>query len=91
MNTSENYDAVIFVVGNTQNSPAPKLTTNKNVVNALENAFYSTPVGEKPNVVIFSAVANPVTIDIESKYFLGQAANDLASKSNFSFFHKRKK
>ena len=83
-NLSENYDAVIFVVGNTQNSPAPKLTSNKNIISALENVFYSTPVGEKPNVVIFSAVANPVTIDIENKYFLGQAANDLASASNFN-------
>lgn len=82
--SSENHDAVIFVVGNTQNSPAPKLTSNKNIVSALENVFYATPVGEKPNVVIFSAVANPVTIGIENKYFLGQAANDLASASNFN-------
>ena len=77
--SSDVHDAVIFVVGNTENSPAPKLTSNKNIASALENVFYSTPVGEKPNVIIFSAVANPVTIDIDSKYYLGQAANKLAS------------
>ena len=82
--SSDVHDAVIFVVGNTENSPAPKLTSNKNIASALENVFYSTPVGEKPNVIIFSAVANPVTIDIDSKYYLGQAANKLASASNFN-------
>lgn len=83
-NQDEAHDAVIFVVGNTQNSPAPELTDNKNIKNVLENVFYSTPYGEKPNIVIFSAAGNPYTLEINDKYYLGQAANDLASASNFN-------
>ena len=78
------YDIVAFVVGNTENSPAPKLTDNKNISTTLENLFYSTEAGELPNIVLFSATAEPKTIEIEKKYFLGQAANELASQSNFN-------
>ena len=78
------YDIVVFVVGNTENSPAPKLADNKNISATLENLFYSTEAGELPNIVLFSATAEPKTIEIEKKYFLGQAANELASQSNFN-------
>lgn len=78
------YDIVAFVVGNTENSPAPKLTDNKNISTTLENLFYSTEAGELPNIVLFSATSEPKTIEIEKKYFLGQAANELASQSNFN-------
>ncbi len=78
------YDIVAFVVGNTENSPAPEITDNKNISTTLENLFYSTEAGELPNIVLFSATAEPKTIEIEKKYFLGQAANELASQSNFN-------
>lgn len=83
-NNEQNHDVVAFVVGNTQNSPAPELTDNKNVKDTLEDIFYSTKTGEVPNIVLFSATANPKTIEIEDKYYLGQAANELASQSNFN-------
>ncbi len=78
------HDAVAFVFGNTANSPAPSITDNKNIRKTLEDVFYGTEPGETPNIVIFSAQANPKTLEIKDKYFLGQAANDLASKSNFN-------
>lgn len=78
------YDIVVFVVGNTENSPAPEITYNKNISATLEDLFYSTEAGEIPNIVLFSATAEPKTIEIEKKYFLGQAANELASQSNFN-------
>lgn len=78
------YDIVVFVVGNTENSPAPEITVNKNISATLEDLFYSTEAGEIPNIVLFSATAEPKTIEIEKKYFLGQAANELASQSNFN-------
>ena len=78
------YDIVAFVVGNTENSPAPEITDNKNISSTLEDLFYSTEAGELPNIVLFSATAEPKTIEIEKKYFLGQAANELASQSNFN-------
>lgn len=81
---SEYHDIVAFVAGNTENSPAPSISDNKNIKDTLEDVFYSTEVGELPNIVIFSAAGNPKTIDIDKKYFLGQAANDLASKENFN-------
>lgn len=80
----DQHDIVAFVIGNTANSPAPELTDNKNIKDALESVFYSTEAGEVPNVVLFSATANPKTIEIEDKYYLGQAANELASQSNFN-------
>lgn len=81
---SESHDIVAFIVGNTENSPAPEITDNKEIKDALEEVFYETEVGEVPNIVIFSATANPKTIEIQDKYFLGQAANPIASKSNFN-------
>jgi outer membrane protein OmpA-like peptidoglycan-associated protein/type II secretory pathway pseudopilin PulG len=78
------YDIVAFVVGNTENSPAPEITVNKNISATLEDLFYSTEAGEIPNIVLFSATAEPKTIEIEKKYFLGQSANELASQSNFN-------
>ena len=81
--SEEKHDIVAFVVGNTENSPAPKITEDKNIKDTLEDVFYSTEAGELPNIVLFSAAANPKTIEIEDKYYLGQAANDLASQSNF--------
>lgn len=83
-NNLENHDIVAFVVGNTENSPAPELTNNKNIKNTLEKVFYATEAGEVPNIVLFSATASPRTIKIEDKYNLGQAANKLASQSNFN-------
>lgn len=80
----EEHDIVAFVIGNTENSPAPELTDNKNVKDTLEKIFYSTEAGEVPNIVLFSATANPKTIEIDDKYYLGQAANKLASQSNFN-------
>ena len=82
--SKEQHDIVAFVVGNTANSPAPKITDDKNIKDALEDVFYSTEPGELPNIVLFSAAANPKTIEIDDKYYLGQAANDLASQSNFN-------
>ena len=60
------------------------MTDNKNISSTLEDLFYSTEAGELPNIVLFSATAEPKTIEIEKKYFLGQAANELASQSNFN-------
>lgn len=80
----EAHDIVAFVVGNTDNSPAPKISQDKNIKNALEDVFYSTEVGETPNIVLFSATSKPKTIEIADKYNLGQAANSLASQSNFN-------
>ena len=81
---SDAHDIVAFVVGNTKNSPAPSLKDNKNIKDALEGLFYETEPNEKPNVVLFSATSKPKTLEIEDKYFLGPAANDLASQSNFN-------
>ena len=78
------HDIVLFVVGNTENSPAPKLVDNKNIKNALRGTFYNVEAGEKPNIVIFSAASEPKTIELQKKYFLGPAANNLASESNFN-------
>lgn len=77
------HDIIVFVVGNTQNSPAPSIINNKNIRNSLRAHFDSLSKGELPNIVIISAAGNPKTIDINKKYFLGPAANDLASESNF--------
>lgn len=82
--SEEQHDIVAFVVGNTENSPAPKLTNDKNIKDTLKDVFYSTEDGQLPNIVLFSATANPKTIEIDDKYFLGKAANDLASESNFN-------
>lgn len=81
---SDAHDIVAFVVGNTKNSPAPSIKDNQNIKDALEGLFYKTKPNEKPNVVLFSATSKPKTLEIEDKYFLGPAFNDLASESNFN-------
>jgi len=63
--SKEQHDIVAFVVGNTENSPAPKITEDKNIKDTLEDVFYSTESGELPNIVLFSATANPKTIEID--------------------------
>ena len=83
-NNTGGHDAVAIVAGNVQYSPAPNLENNKNFKESLSEVFYNTEVGELPNVVVFSATSEPKTIDIKDRYFVGQAANDIATESNLN-------
>ena len=78
------HDAVAIIAGNVDNSPAPKLEDNKKFREAISDVFYNSEVNELPNVVIFSAASEPKTIDIKDRYFVGQAANEIANESNLS-------
>lgn len=83
-NNTGGHDAVAIVAGNVQYSPAPELENNKKFKEAISEVFYNTEVGELPNVVIFSATSEPKTIDIKDRYYVGQAANDIATESNLN-------
>ena len=81
---AKGHDAVAIIAGNVDNSPAPKLEDNKKFREAISDVFYNSEVNELPNVVIFSAASEPKTIDIKDRYFVGQAANEIANESNLS-------
>ncbi len=64
---SADHDAVCFVVGNVANSPAPDFS-NENFEETVKDVFTATPLDKKPNVCMYSATANPYSIEIASKY-----------------------
>ena len=82
------HDALVIVVGNVENSPAPRITENSSIYNYISEVFYSSNYGEKPNISIISASGNPVTLEVREKYDVGKAKNDIATKANLETYVK---
>lgn len=81
-------DAVAIVVGNTKYSPEPNFSNISSFENIIKDVFYNTESGKKANVTIISATENPKTIEIDDKYDVSPAANDVATKENLNLFIK---
>lgn len=78
--TNNDYDELVIVTGNTQNSPAPELDfTQGELYKILGGVFYNTERGSSPNVSIVSASGNNRTIDYKTKYKVAQ--NVIASNN----------
>lgn len=81
-------DAVVIVVGNTKYSPEPNFSNISSFEKIIKDVFYNTESGKKANVTIISATENPKTIEIDEKYDVSPAANDVATKENLNLFIK---
>ena len=81
-------DAVVIVVGNTKYSPEPNFSNISSFEKIIKDIFYNTERGKKANVTIISATENPKTIEIDKKYDVSPAANDVATKENLNLFIK---
>lgn len=75
---SGDYDAVCFVAGNVANSPSPNFSSAKKTI---EDVFNSTEQGEKPNICMYSATANPYAIEIDKKFISEKGQNQSAINS----------
>lgn len=75
---SGDYDAICFVAGNVANSPSPDFSSAKKTI---ENVFNSTEQGEKPNICMYSATANPNAIEIDKKFIAEKGQNQSAINS----------
>ena len=82
------HDALVIIVGNVENSPAPEITDNSSIYNYISEVFYNSNYGEKPNISIISASGNPVTLEVKDKYNVGKAKNDIATKANLETYIK---
>lgn len=69
LTTKNDYDELVIVTGNTQNSPAPDLDfTQGQLYDILGGVFYNTPRGDKPRVQIVSVAGNSYIINYKDKY-----------------------
>lgn len=86
--SNSSYDAVVIVVGNTKYSPEPNFSNISSFEKIIKDVFYNTESGKKANVTIISATENPKTIEIDNKYDVSPAANEIATKENLNLFIK---
>ena len=86
--SNSSYDAVVIVVGNTKYSPEPNFSDISSFEKIIKDVFYNTESGKKANVTIISATENPKTIEIDNKYDVSPAANEIATKENLNLFIK---
>lgn len=78
--TKSDYDELVIVTGNTQNTPAPDLDfTQGELYNILGGVFYNSERGSSPSVSIVSASGDNHTIDYKAKYKVAQ--NIIASNN----------
>lgn len=82
--SDNNYDQLVIITGNTQNTPAPKIDFEKNdeLRLILHDVFYNTEKGNTPKISIVSAAGNNYSIDFDNSKKV--ANNITASKSNFN-------
>ena len=67
--TAKDYDELVIVTGNTQNSPEPNLDfTQGDLYDILGGVFYNTDRGDSPSISIVSASGNNYTIEYEASY-----------------------
>ena len=86
--SNSSYDAVVIVVGNTKYSPEPNFSNISSFEKTIKDVFYNTESGKKANVTIISSTENPKTIEIDNKYDVSPAANEIATKENLNLFIK---
>ena len=80
LTTSADFDELVIVTGNTQNSPAPNLDFTKDKLREiLSGVFYNTDRGVTPNISIVSASGDNRVIDYKAKYKVAQ--NIIASNN----------
>lgn len=73
LTTSTDFDELVIVTGNTQNSPAPNIDfTQGDLYNMLGGVFYGTDRGNAPNISIVSAAGNNHIIEYKHKYKVAQ-------------------
>ena len=78
--TKSDYDELVIVTGNTQNTPAPNLDfTQGELYKILGGVFYNAERGSSPSVSIVSASGNNRTIEYKAKYKVAQ--NVIASNN----------
>lgn len=81
---SNDFDELVIVVGNTQNSPKPDLDfTTGDLREILAGVFYHTERGDLPRISVVSAATENRTIDFEVKYKPAQnirASNNALNK-----------
>lgn len=78
--TNNDFDELVIVTGNTQNSPAPELDfTQGELYKILGGVFYNAERGSSPSISIVSASGNNRTIDYKDKYKVAQ--NVIASNN----------
>ena len=79
LTTSNDYDSLVIVVGNTQNSPIPELDFNKGELKKLlSGVFYKTEPGENPNITIISAARGNETIEFAKE----KTAKNISASNN---------
>lgn len=78
----DDFDELVIVTGNTQNSPAPELDfeKDKDLRNILSGVFYSSNIDTRtPDIHIVSAAGDNHTIDFDNDYKVAQSVT--ASKN----------
>ncbi len=80
LTTSKDYDELVIVTGNTQNTPAPDLDfTQGELYDILGGVFYNSERGATPNVSIVSAAGNNHIIEYTANHKVAQ--NIIASNN----------
>lgn len=69
MTTSDDFDEIVLVVGNTRNTPAPNLdfVKNNDLKKILSGVFFSTETGGTPRINIVSVAHGNGAIDFNRK------------------------
>lgn len=81
LRSSNNYDAVAIVVGNTKNTPKPTLTLTSEIKEVLSDVFYNTPTNGYMNVTVISVAGDNHSIDFKGRF--APASSLTISENNF--------
>lgn len=78
------YDQLVIVTGNTQNTPAPEIDfqNDETMATILHDVFYNTESGTNPDISIVSASGDNHSIDYDADY--RPSKNTDASNNNLS-------
>ncbi len=88
MPNADDYDQVIIVVGNTQNSPSPAtIFEDQNIEEIVAGVFYSSKPNQVPNIQIISASGDNYSID-SNRHKLKPAKNINSSNNNLKKLKK---
>lgn len=78
--SKSDYDEMVIVTGNTQNTPEPNLDfTQDELYDILGGIFYNTERGDSPNISIVSASGTNQLIDYDARYKVKQ---NIAASNN---------
>lgn len=81
LTTSEDFDEIVLVVGNTRNTPAPNLdfVNDDDLKEILSGVFFNTKLGGTPKISIISVARGNSAIDFSSK---NKPAKNISASNN---------